>query len=270
MSRRTRTVAAALAVTAGVTLGLLGASSGPADAATRPTVVLVHGAWADGSSWTAVTKQLQRDGYTVDVLPNPLRGVASDAATVRAFLRTVPGRVVLVGHSYGGMVITNAAAGRRSVQALVYVDAYVPAVGDTVAGLTGAEPGSVLGGDPATIFDVVPFPDGSGADLYVKQRLFPGFFAAGVPAEKAAALAAGQRPLSAAALTERSKAAAWRTIPSWDVVGTADRIIPPAEQEAMAARAGAHVARVDAPHLSMVSDPAAVTRVIERAAVAAG
>jgi pimeloyl-ACP methyl ester carboxylesterase len=228
----------------------------------RPTIVLVHGAWADGSSWAAVTQKLQHQGFTVDVVPNTLRGVASDAAYLRDFLATVDGPIVLVGHSYGGMVITNAATGNPGVKQLVYVDAYVPEQGDTVDGLTRAKPGSVLAvDDGSTVFDQ------AGADLYVKQSLFPGYFAAGVPKDKAAVLAADQRPLSFNALIEPSPGVpAWKTIPSWDLIGTADKVIPPAEQEVMAARAHARVVRANAPHLSMVADPQAITDVITDAA----
>lgn len=244
-------------------------SSGP-----KPTIVLVHGAWADGSSWAGVTARLQRTGFTVDVPPNPLRGVASDAQGLKDFLSTISGPIVLVGHSYGGMVITNAATGNPNVKALVYVDAYIPQQGDTVNALTGAKPGSVLHvPDPRTVFNGVTLHDPLdstkviGVDLYVKPALFPSYFAAGVRANKAAVLAAGQRPLSASALDEASpNVPAWKTIPSWDLIGTVDRVIPPAEQEVMAARAGSHVVKVKAPHLSMVSDPRAVTELITTAA----
>ena len=277
LSRRSRIIAATTA-TGALVLALSGAAAGTAQAgvahhahAAKPTIVLVHGAWADGSSWAAVTEKLQRRGYTVDVVPNTLRGVAADSGYLKDFLATVTGPIVLVGHSYGGMVITNAATGNADVKELVYIDAYIPEQGETVDQLTKAQPGSALAvEDPTTVFDPVLLhaPDGTviGADLYVKQALFPAYFAAGVPAAKAAVLAAGQRPLAASALTEASGAPAWKTIPSWDLIGTADRVIPPAEQQIMAARAGAHVVKVDAPHLSMVSDPSAVTGLITAAA----
>jgi pimeloyl-ACP methyl ester carboxylesterase len=273
-ARLGRTLAVtALALTGIVGVTAPGAAGGPPPVAahpswTKPTVVLVHGAWADGSSWAGVTQRLQDSGFTVDVLANPLRGVDDDAKYVANFLSNVPGPVVLVGHSYGGMVITNAATGLSNVKALVYIDAYVPDQGDTVTQLTTAKPGAALAvPDPRTVFDIVPFADGTGADLYVKQALFPGFFAAGAPARQAAVLAAGQRPLSAGALDEPSPdVPAWKSIPSWDLIGTADKIIPPAEQEVMAARAGAHTVRVKAPHLSMVTRPDAVTNLITTAA----
>lgn len=239
-------------------------------AAAKPTVVLVHGAWADASSWSSVTENLIRDGYPVTAVPNPLRGVASDASYLRDFLSTVSGPVVLVGHSYGGMVITNAASAGSNVKALVYIDAYIPQSGDTVSGLTSAMPGSML--DPATSITPVPLHDQGGnvigADLYIKQSAFPALFANGIPARQAAVLAAGQRPLIFSALDEPSVSEAWRSIPSWVLIGTQDRVIPPAQQRFMAERAGATVVSVKAPHLSMVSDPRAVTTIIEAAAKA--
>jgi pimeloyl-ACP methyl ester carboxylesterase len=246
-----------------------GAQPAPHSPAAKPTIVLVHGAWADGSSWAAVTNNLQRKGFTVDVLANPLRGVNSDTSYLRDYLATIPGPIVLVGHSYGGMVITNAATGNSNVKELVYINAFIPRQGETVDQLNSAQPGSAL--DPNTTINVVPIRNADGtvvdADLYVKPALFPNIFAAGVPAQKAAVLAAGQRPLTHSALDEPSpNTPAWQTIPSWALIGTADRVIPPAEQQIMAARSGAHVVKVDAPHLSMVSDPDAVTGLITLAA----
>src|SRR4051794_2159660 len=275
--RSIRTLLRTLAVTA--TAGLLGltlvgAVSTSAQATgqgsqPKPTIVLVHGAWADGSSWAAVTASLQHAGFAVDVPPVPLRGLASDAVYLRDYLTTLTGPVVLVGHSYGGMVITSAATGNANVRSLVYVNAYLPQAGETVEQLTAAQPGSEL--DPNTAISAVPIHDGGGnvadVDLYVKPALFPALFAAGIPAKVSAVLAAGQRPLTLSALSEAFVGTpAWQTIPSWALVGTADRVLPPAEQQAMATRAHAHVVRVDAPHLSMVSDPAAVAALITTAA----
>jgi pimeloyl-ACP methyl ester carboxylesterase len=257
---------AALTLTATTSVAAEPSSAQHHPTATRPTIVLVHGAWADGSSWASVAKRLQDKGYTVDVVPNPLRGVKSDSDYLRDYLASVKGPIVLAGHSYAGMIITQAATGNTNVKALVYVDAYIPQTGDAIGALSG--PDSALAVDPKTVFDFVGATDGSGTvDLYIKQALFPGIFAKGVPKRKAAVLAAGQRPLTLAALSEGSTGTpAWKTIPSWDVVGTADRVIPPAQQEFMAHRANARVTKVDAPHLSMVSDPRAVTRVIVSAA----
>jgi pimeloyl-ACP methyl ester carboxylesterase len=235
--------------------------------ATKPTVVLVHGAWADSGSWDRVIRRLQRDGYTVWAPPNPLMGLATDSATIADFLHTITGPIVLVGHSYGGAVITNAAYGDSQVKALVYVDAYIPAQGDTLVSLTGA--GSCFAvPDLNDVFNFVPFPGAPSTvvDAYVKQSVFPDCFANGLPAREGAELAATQRPLATNALTDPSGPPAWATIPSWDVVGTADHVIPLADQLAMAHNAGAHITEIDAPHLSMIADPGAVTNVIEQAA----
>ena len=241
-------------------------TSGP-----KPVIVLEHGAWADGSSWDQVVANLQADGYTVYVPPNPLRGVSYDSAYLNDFLThntNLAGKpVVLVGHSYGGFAITNAATGNPNVKALVYDDAYIPAQGDTLLGLTSAKPGSCL--DPAkNPFDGASYPGGPTGDfdLYVKQSVFPGCFANGLPPAEAAALAATQRPLAYSVLNEPSGVPAWQTIPSWDVIGTADHVLPPAEQLAMAQQAHAHITQINAPHLSMISNPGTVTRVIEQAA----
>lgn len=228
----------------------------------KPTVVLVHGAWADGSSWDGVVAGLQHDGYTVDVPPNPLRGVASDSAYLAGYLKTITGPIVLVGHSYGGFVITNAATGDANVKALVYVDAYIPAQGDTLNGLTSQFPGSQVTPDA---LDFVPEPGGVD-DVYIKQAQFRGILANDLPAWQADEFAATQRPLAASALDEPSGAPAWTTIPSWDVIGTADHALPVAAQEFMAHRAGASVTEIDASHLSMVSHPRDVRDVIEKAA----
>ncbi len=263
----------ALAVLPGQIAPAHAAATRPADGGPKPTIVLVHGAWADSGSWNAVIALLQRAGYTVDAPPNPLRGLSEDSSYLADFLGTISGPVVLVGHSYGGMVITNAATGNHKVKALVYDDAYVPAQGDTLLGLTTAQPGSCLAAaNPATVFNEVPYPGApSGdADLYVKPSVFPGCFANGLPAAQAAVLAATQRPLAASTLTEPSAAPAWASIPSWDIVGTADHVIPPTEQLFMAHRAHAHITEVDAPHLSMISDPGVVAAVIIQAAVATG
>jgi pimeloyl-ACP methyl ester carboxylesterase len=244
------------------------------DRGTKPTIVLEHGAWADASSWAAVIARLQADGFTVYAPPNPLRGLPQDSAYLRDFLTqnaALAGQpVVLVGHSYGGAVITNAAVGDPEVKALVFVDAFIPDQGETLGQLVGAQPGSCLAGNPADIFNLVPYPGAPAGDVdtYIKQSLVPSCFASGLPASQAAVIAATQRPLAASALGELSGPPAWKTIPSWDVIGTADRVLPPAEQLFMAQRAGAHITKVNAGHLSMIADPGVVARVIEQAAQA--
>jgi pimeloyl-ACP methyl ester carboxylesterase len=237
----------------------------------KPTIVLVHGAWADADSWDKVIDRLQDRGYTVYAPPNPLQGLATDTATISNFLHSITGPIVLVGHSYGGEVITNAAVGDSQVKALVYDDAYLPAQGESLMGLTTA--GSCFAvADPTTVFNFVPIPGfpATDVDAYVKQSVFPGCFANGLPAREGAALAATQRPLAVGALKDPSGVPAWKTIPSWDVIGTADHVIPVAQQLFMANRAHAHITKVNAPHLSMISDPGVVARVIMNAAQATG
>jgi pimeloyl-ACP methyl ester carboxylesterase len=249
-------------------------SSARADAAKsknappKPTIVLVHGAWADGSSWNGVTERLQADGYTVAVPANPLRSLSGDSTYLASFLSTISGPIVLAGHSYGGAVITNAATGNANVKALVYVDAYIPDQGQSLVDLTG--PGSCFYvQDLHQVFNFVPLPAPStDADVYVKPELFPGCFANDLPPKEGAVLAAEQRPITGEALNEASGVPAWKTIPSWAVVGLDDHVIPPAGQLAMANNAGAEITEIRAPHLSMLSDPAAVTKVIEQAAKA--
>src|SRR5215216_5669608 len=235
---------------------------------TKPTVVLVHGSWADGSSWQKVTNRLLDDGYTVRVPPNPLRSLTTDSATIRDFLATLSGPIVLVGHSYGGAVITNAATGNINVKALVYVDAFLPAQGETIAELVGRNPGSCVAGDPTQIFDLVPYPGAppGAVDAYVKQSLFPSCFANDLSAKQAAVLAATQRPASTVILGQPSGPPAWADIPSWALVGAVDHVIPPATQLFMAERADARIVKIKASHLPMVSRPGAVTRLIVAAA----
>lgn len=243
-----------------------GAATSPAGA--KPTVVLVHGAWADSGSWDQVVADLQRQGYRVVAFPNPLRGLPDDSAYLAAFLGTVSGPIVLVGHSYGGAVITNAATGNANIKALVYVDAFLPDQGETIAQLVGAQPGSCVAGDPTKIFDLVPYPGAppGAVDAYVKQSVFPSCFANDLPAKKAAVLAATQRPVSTVILGQPSGPPAWKSIPSFALVGTVDQVIPPAEQLFMAERAQAQIVEVKASHLSMISHPGAVTRLIVAAA----
>jgi pimeloyl-ACP methyl ester carboxylesterase len=242
----------------------------------KPTIVLEHGAWADGSSWDGVIGLLQADGYTVYAPPNPLRGLANDSATLSDFLKTITGPVILVGHSYGGMVITNAATGDPNVKALVYIDAFIPAQGDAAFGLTVAQPGSCVGS--ANAFLAVPYPGAPAGDFdtYLKagpDLPYPGFaqcFANGLPASQAAMLAVTQRPIAFSAGSDLSGIPAWLTIPSWSLIGTADHVIPPAEQLFMSKRASAHITEINSGHLSLISHPGAVARVIVAAAQATG
>jgi pimeloyl-ACP methyl ester carboxylesterase len=256
-------VTAAAALTAGALIG-----PGPAAQAGRghqpkPTVVLVHGAFADSSGWNSVVSRLTRNGYPVVSTANPLRGVASDAAQVKALLDSIKGPVVLVGHSYGGMVISRAAAGDKDVKALVYVAAFAPLPGESAADLSGKFPGSTL----AETLRPVPLPDGQ-EDLYVDQKLFPQQFAADVPAEDAALMAVAQRPITNAALAEKATGPqAWQTIASYFLIPEADKNIPPAAQHFQARRAKAAVRSVrDGSHAVFVSQPGVTAALIEKAA----
>ena len=234
----------------------------------KPTIVLVHGAWADGSSWHGVAERLQDRGYAVLVPPNPLRGptAGGDSAYLASFLGSVSGPVVLVGHSYGGIVISNAANGNANVKALVFVDAFVPQDKQPLGALTTT---SCLNVDTSKSFRPVPF--AGGVDLYVQRAANPpyaGFdacFANGIAKDEAAVLAAGQRPLSAAALGDPSGPPAWMTIPSWALIGTQDRVIPPEQQITTARMAHIHIDTFGAGHLGLISQPDAVVRTILKA-----
>lgn len=270
---RRRSLAAAVVVT--VPLGVLAfvarshaIAAAARGAATKPTIVLVHGAWANTASWSGVITRLQSEGYTVDAPPNPLRSLRGDAATIADFLHTITGPIVLVGHSYGGAVITNAATRNPHVKALVYVDAFAPAKGESSLGLDSTQPGSALGAGPTKVFNFVPYPGAPKGDalLYVKPAVFEQAFANGLPAREGAVLAATQAPAAYSALTAPSGTPAWKTIASWYVLGTIDHAIPPAIQLFMAQRMHAHITRVHAGHLSMIADPAAVAKVITAAA----
>lgn len=235
-------------------------------ASAKPTIVLVHGAWADGSSWDGVISRLQRAGYTVLAPPNPLRGVEADATYLASFLKTVNGPIVLVGHSYGGIVTSIAATGDPQVKALVYIDAYVPDTGDSVLSLTSERPGSRLSPDA---FAAVPFKTsrGSDADLYIKPTAFAKVFASDLSPATADAMFATQRPFANSELTEKTPGEpAWKSIPSWYLIGNLDRVIPPATQLAMAQRARAHVLHVNGGHTSLVSHPDQATAIILAAA----
>lgn len=239
----------------------------------QPTIVLVHGAWADSAGWSGVTDRLLKDGYPVWAVPNLLRGISSDAAYVASILNTISGPIVLVAHSYGGAVITNAATGNPNVKALVYIDGFVPDEGETGLQILamppppGASPSCVTG-DLATVFNVVPYPGAQNGDvdLYIKQEVYPSCFANTIAAKQAAVLATAQRPFAAGILAEPSGVPAWKTIPSWYLVGTLDKVIPPYLQLFMAERANAQIVQVKAPHPAMISHPKAVADLIKTAA----
>ena len=237
-----------------------------ADRAPKPTIVLVHGAWADASSWQRVIEQLQDDGYVVRAIPNPLRSLPGDAASVRAFLETVSGPVVVVGHSYGGAVVTNAATGVPNVKALVYVNAFALDEGETALQVAG--PDSALSDpDPTKVFDFVPAgPPTPTTDLYLKKATVFTSFATGLDDDEKAMVFATQRPGAFGGLADTSGTPAWRSIPSWYLIGTGDKIIPPDVQRSLAERADSKVTEFDEGHLGLMTDPSTTTRVIERAA----
>ena len=232
----------------------------------KPTIVLVHGAFAGSSSWNGVIKILEQDGYTVIAAANPLRGVKSDAQSITSLIKEIKSPVVLVGHSYGGPVISEAAYGQANVKALVYVAAFAPAAGESAVALTGKFPGATLGptlGAPVAL-------EGGGKDLYIQQDKFPAQFAEDVPLADARLMAATQRPVTEAALNEAATDAAWKTIPSWWIFGDKDKNIPPQAMQFMADRAKSKQTVIvkGASHVVMISNPKPVAQIIEAAAKA--
>jgi pimeloyl-ACP methyl ester carboxylesterase len=230
----------------------------------RPTIVLVHGAFADTSSWSGVTRILQKDGYRVVAVAVPLRSVRGDARYVADLIATYDSPVVLVGHSYGGSVISAAGIDSPNAKALVYVAAFAPDEGETAAELSNRFPGSTLG--PA-LAAPVPLTNGD-KDLYIEQEKFRAQFAADVAAADAAVMAATQRPVAESTLNEGSGAPAWRVLPSWFVYGDRDLNIPLQSLAFMADRANAMetITVKGASHVVMVSHPRIVAAVIKRAA----
>jgi pimeloyl-ACP methyl ester carboxylesterase len=264
-SRALVVTAAAVGLTLLLAAGAAAQTAGGRPVKPKPAIVLVHGAWADASSWNRVTKRLQREGYTVMALANPLRGTTSDSAYIASVLATIPGPIVLVGHSYGGAVITNAATGNANVKALVYVAAFIPDVGESAPDLFKF-PGSliVLPPSPEATLTARPFP--GGLDFYVKAEPFRKIFAADLPAEETALMAAAQRPLALAAFTDASGPPAWKTIPSWALVATQDNTIGTANTRAMAQRAApSRTVEVNASHAVLLSQPQAVVDLIDKA-----
>lgn len=231
----------------------------------RPTILLVHGAFADPSSWDAVAALLGDDDFEVVAPVNPLRGPTVDSAAVREALDGIDGDVIVVAHSYGGIPITNAATGDPDVRALVYVAAYVPDEGEAFGQIQERVPGQLT---PDRLV-IAPYttPDGiEGVGATIAVDVFAELFAADLPAEQAAVRAAAQMPLDVAALGEPSGPPAWRDIPSWYLVATADQIIPPELARMMANLAGATIEEVDASHAVLLSQPDVVVDLISRVA----
>lgn len=239
---------------------------GVADA--KPTVVLVHGGFADATnSWKGVVERLQDQGYPVVAPANPLRGLATDSAYIASVLDSIEGPIVLVGHSYGGAVITNAAANDPDVKALVYIAAFVPDKGEALGELISKFPGSEI----QAALNQVPYPnaDGTtGTDLYIQADKFRDVFAADLPKSTTRVMSAIQRPFSASSFVDRTQEAAWHTIPSWGLVATADKAIPAELERYEYKRAGARkVVEVEgASHVAMVSHPDIVAKLIVDAA----
>jgi pimeloyl-ACP methyl ester carboxylesterase len=270
--RRILTIAVTIVAIAGITLaGTAGADSAEAKPPkpAKPTVVIVHGAWTDASSFTAVEKILTKDGYQVLDFANPLRSLSGDSEYLASFLAArTTGPVVLVGHSYGGAVISEAALSDPDVKSLVYVDAFVPAEGESLLDLLNSA-GPV---DPTQLFDTIPYPGApeGDVDLYLKKDAFGPGFANGLSKTEQASYFAKQRPITFSAVNEKASAAeAWKTLPSWYVAGTEDHSIPLTLQLQMADRAGSTVTEVKAGHLAMVKESKKVAKVIETAAKSA-
>lgn len=253
----------------GSTLGAASTFGAPFSSATEfsPTIVLVHGAFADSSGWSEVIARLQSEGFSALAVANPLRGLASDSDYVRSVLSTISGPIVLVGHSYGGAVITNAAAENSDVAALVYISAFALDEGESVVGALS------LGGGHSELANhliIRPVPEEAEAEAYIDPVHFHRLFAQDLDLRHAAWLASTQRPASLATLGMTSGAAAWKSIPSWFLVSSRDNVIPAPAQHVMASRAGATTVEVNSSHAVMLSHPDRVADLVLQAADAVG
>jgi pimeloyl-ACP methyl ester carboxylesterase len=240
-----------------------------ATSAPAPTVVLVHGAFADSSSWSGVLQLLQAEGVKVTAAANPLRGIAHDSAYLSSLFEQVPGPVIAVGHSYGGAVITNAATKATNVVGLVFVAAFAPDEGERLGEAESKSKDSVLNST------LVPmkYPTGAEGEMAVEFTIDPGkfreAFAADLPAEQTAIMAATQRPVAEAAFSEQSGVPAWKGLPSWALVATGDKAAGTDVIRSMAQRAGASITEAEGSHVIMISRPDVVAGVI-RDAIAGG
>jgi pimeloyl-ACP methyl ester carboxylesterase len=236
-----------------------------AGANSRPTVALVHGAFADSSGWNDVVEQLQAAGIAVQAISNPLRGITEDTAYVASALQQIPGPVVAVGHSYGGAIITNAASRAENVVGLVYVAAFAPDEGEILSDIEGDSKDSILN----SALLQVQYPTGKGTGTAVEFAIDPAkfhdAFAADLSPRQAAVMAATQRPVAAAAFTESNGSPAWKNLPSWAVVATGDKAAGSDVVRSMAQRAGATITEVEGSHVIMISQPQVVTDVIREA-----
>ncbi|QEO14820.1 alpha/beta hydrolase [Agromyces intestinalis] len=230
----------------------------------KPTVVLVHGAFADSSSWNGVIERLHRNGYPVIAVANPLRGLQPDAAYLRSVLESVDGPIVLAGHSYGGSVLSEAVDGTADVRALVFIASFQLDVGESTGELAAKFPGGELG--PALREVPVPTADGTGTDLSIDQDEFRRVFAADVPEQTTALMAATQRPITANALSDAATNAGWKLVESWSLVTLEDLAIPADSMRFMSERANSHTVEIHASHGVTVSQPEAVADLIDEAA----
>jgi pimeloyl-ACP methyl ester carboxylesterase len=233
-----------------------------------PTVVLVHGAFADAGSWAPVTERLIADGVPVTAIANPLRGVAADAAYVASRINQLEGPVLAVGHSYGGAIITNAVPQTANVVGLVYVAAFAPDEGESLAGIIGRSEDSVL----STAMLEYQYPTGRGqetaTELIIDPAKFREVFTADLPRQESEVYGRSQRPIVASALGEETTKVAWKDLPTWAAIGTADRAAGSDVVRSMAQRADATITEIEGSHVIMISQPNAVTDVIESASVA--
>ena len=248
------------AARAGAPPAVAGASS------SLPTVVLVHGAWADSSSWDGVIERLRQAGYPVVAAADPLQGLAQDSAAVASLLRSIKGPVILAGHSYGGAVITSAAAGNPNVKALVYIAAFAPDKGESIVDLLARPVAHPIAALPLVSYPVVNANGTTDTDSIIDPAQFPQVFAGDLNPALAADMAATQRPAASGAVTEATAQAAWQTIPSWYLVAKQDHAIAPDLERFMAGRAHAHTVESDGSHSVMVSHPDTVAQLIETAA----
>ena len=231
-----------------------------APATDLPTIVLVHGAFAESSSWNGVVERLHEAGLPVLAVANPLRGLAQDAQYLRSVIDHIDGPVVVAGHSYGGSVMGEATEGAANVRALVYVASFILEPGESTGELAGKFPGGELG----TALTPAPYVAGpnSGDDLYIEQDKFRAVFAADVPEATAALMAATQRPIASAALEDAASKAGWKAVPTWSMITLSDLAIPAESMRFMSARAESHTVEIEASHAVTVSQPGAVAEFI--------
>jgi pimeloyl-ACP methyl ester carboxylesterase len=245
-------------------------STNQQDGSSRPTVVLVHGAFADGSSWNGVIERLQAEGVRVTAPAVPLRGISIDSAYIASLLDQIPGPLLAVGHSYGGAVITNAATNADNVVGLVFVSAFAPDEGETLGEVAGGSKDSVL----STAQIPLQYPTGEGEETAVEFAVDPeklhDTFAADLPEKQSAVMAATQRPIAELAFSELNGEPAWKKLPSWAVVARGDKAAGTDIVRSMAKRAGAKITELEGSHVIMVSQPQAVTDVILTAVAAVG